>query len=78
MNKLQAIAKQLLAKNTRLKTIVIKNEKSYKLLAADVTTDLCTSIGRREGIFVKRHDLIWAIIDEAKGTAKAKGKTLAY
>lgn len=77
MKTLQAIAKHLLSKNTRLKTIVKQNTKSYKLLEADVTPALCTSIGRREGMYVKRNELIWAIINEAQGTTKPES-TLKY
>lgn len=71
---LDKIAKTLVKKNPELRTIVLENEKSYKLLEARVTTRLVADIGRREGTFVSRNKLIWAIIDEVQGTSKAELK----
>ena len=71
---LDKIAKTLVKKNPELRTIVLENEKSYKLLEARVTTRLVAEIGRREGTFVPRNKLIWAIIDEVQGTSKAELK----
>ena len=71
---LNKIAKTLVKKNPELKTIVLENEKSYKLLEERVTTRLVAAIGRQEGTFVSRNKLIWAIIDEVNGTSKAELK----
>lgn len=68
---LDKIAKTLVKKNPELRTIVLDNEKSYKLLEERVTTRLVAAIGRQEGTFVSRNKLIWAIIDEVQGTSKA-------
>ena len=71
---LAKIAKTLVKKNPELRAIVLENEKSYKLLEARVTTRLVTQIGQREGTFVPRNRLIWAIIDEVKGTSEEELK----
>lgn len=71
---LDKIAKTLVKKNPELRTIVLNNEKSYKLLEERVTTRLVAAIGRQEGTFVSRNKLIWAIIDEVNGTSKAELK----
>ena len=73
---LSKIAQRLLKSNKELKAIVLENEKSYKLLEAKITPRLLATIGKAEGVFIKRNELIWAIIDEASGTSK--GGELKY
>ncbi len=65
---LNAIATQLLGKNPELTTIITDNPgSSYKALEPRITSKLCAGIGRSEGQFIKRNDLIWACINEVDG-----------
>ena len=64
---LSGIAKKLVAKYPELTEIVNENEKSYKALEPKITTRLCGMIGKAEEQYVKRNDLIWAVINEVKG-----------
>ena len=65
---LPAIAERLLEKNPELATIVEDNpEASYKALAPRISARLCTSIGKTEGQFIKRNELIWACINHVQG-----------
>ena len=76
LDMLSKIAQRLLKSNKELKAIVLENEKSYKLLEAKITPRLLATIGKAEGVFIKRNELIWAIIDEASGASK--GGELKY
>ena len=70
MKKLSTIAKDILAKNPGLKTRVEEahaDKKQYKVTEVSVTTRLCGHIGKREGQFVKRNELIWEIINQVNG-----------
>jgi len=73
---MQKIAQKLIEKNPELVEIATNNTKSYKLLEAKVTTRLVAAIGRKEGKFIKRNELIWAIIDTAQGNDS--GEELDY
>ena len=68
MKKSCIIAKRLLSKNPDLVTIIEANPgKSYRALEPRITRKLCASIGRAEGQFIKRNELIWACINEVDG-----------
>ena len=70
MKNLHDIAKDLLAKNPGLKAKVEKahaDKQQYKATEVSVTSRLCGNIGRREGFYVKRNELIWEIINQVNG-----------
>ena len=65
---LTEIAAQLLEKNPPLVKIIEDNQgSSYKALEPRLTAKLCASIGRMEGLYIKRNALIWACIDAVTG-----------
>ena len=66
---IQAIAKRLIEKNSNI-TALVENATdgtSYKVLAPVISARLCTSIGKTEGQFIRRNELIWACINEVQG-----------
>lgn len=65
---LKAIASRLLVKNPELITIITDNPgSSYKALEPRITSKLCAGIGRTEGQYIKRNELIWACINNVDG-----------
>jgi hypothetical protein len=66
---LSEIASQLLEKNPTLTKIIEDNPgASYKAIEPRITGKLCASIGKQEGQYIKRNELIWACIDSITGT----------
>lgn len=63
------IAKAILAKNAKLEEVA-KQDKSYKVIAEMLSGRTMAAIGNKAGCYVNKHDLIWALINEAKGTAE--------
>ena len=66
---MEHIAQRLLEKNEALhKAITEANtSKQYKAIEPFITGRLLAKIGKAEGSFIKKRDLIWAIIDEFNG-----------
>ncbi len=66
---LKNIVERLLKKNPEIVAIIEDNKgTSYKAVEPRITSKLCTSIGRTEGRYIKRNELIWACIDQVNGT----------
>lgn len=64
MKKISTIARRIVAKNQGLVSVVENNKgTSYKALEPRITARFVAKIGRAEGQYLKRNELIWAIIN---------------
>ena len=64
---LTSIATQLVAKNSTITEVITTNPgKSYKALEPIISAKLCSRIGKAEGTYIKRNELIWACINEVE------------
>ena len=72
------IANRLLEKNSALGAALEAADvkQQYKAVEPFITGALLAKIGKAEGKYIKRHTLIWAIIDSYNGTAE--GEELDY
>ena len=75
MNK---IAKKLLKKNPKLAKALdkCKAKEQYKTRAGLLDSAILARIGQAEGTFIKKHKLVWAIINAYNGTGE--GDELDY
>lgn len=66
---LSNIANHLLESNPSLTAILDESAPTaqYSAIADKVTPRLCANIGRLEGVYIKRNELIWAIINAYNG-----------
>jgi len=66
---LSNIAQNLLASNPSLTEALDASTSTtqYSTVADKVTPRLCANIGRMEGVYIKRNELIWAIINAYNG-----------
>lgn len=66
------IATQLLTSNSSLTNILDESAptEQYSAIKDKVTPRLCANIGRIEGVYIKRNELIWAIINAYNGEAE--------
>ena len=68
---MQSIAQRLLDKNLSLKEALEKADPKgqYKAIEPYLTSTLLAKIGKAEGTYIKKQELIWAIIDCFNGEA---------
>lgn len=66
---LQSIATNLLESNPSLSSVLDESAptEQYSAIKDKVTPRLCANIGRVEGVYIKRNELIWAIINAYNG-----------
>ena len=70
MKKISTIAKAIMSKNPELVTLVEGNAQSYKALEPRITARFVATVGRQEGQFIKRNELIWACINTCQDEAE--------
>ena len=65
----QTIAKLLIKKNTTLTEAVVNNPgANYKVVDALLSSKLLAKIGEKEDFYIKRNQLVWAIINVVEDT----------
>jgi hypothetical protein len=66
---LSNIATNLLSSNPSLSEALDNSDQSsqYSAIKDKVTPRLCANIGRIEGVYIKRNELVWAIINAYNG-----------
>lgn len=66
------IANNLLESNPSLTAVLDESAptEQYSAIKDKVTPRLCANIGRLEGVYIKRNELIWAIINVYNGEAE--------
>lgn len=66
---LSNIATNLLESNPSLSSVLDESAptEQYSAIKDKVTPRLCANIGRVEGVYIKRNELIWAIINAYNG-----------
>lgn len=69
---LQNIATHLLESNPRLSEALdnASQNEQYSSIKDMVTPRVCANIGRIEGVYIKRNDLVWAIINAYNGESE--------
>lgn len=66
---LSNIATSLLASNPKLTEALdsADQQSQYRAIQTLVTPRACANIGRIEGVYIKRNELVWAIINAYNG-----------